>query len=206
MMPQMTTLKHELSPRHRHMLEKESAIAPHVIESRGYWTAETVEELQSDPGIKSNQHFAPALILPVYGVDGEYKYSRVRPDEPPAHLGKYIQPAGTPNVLDVPRAVRNRVLDANYPLAATEGERKADYLASLGYAVICLVGVWNWSDKTYEDTPYESQLLLPDFDLIPLRGRKVSIAFDCDFAINKNVELAAYRLAQKLRERGAELW
>lgn len=54
--------------------------------------------------------------------------------------------------------------------------------------------------------PHETQLLLSDFDHIPLRQRKVSILFDCDNRYNKNIQLAAYRLAHKLRERGAVLW
>ncbi len=202
-----TARKENLSERHRQTLEIESRIGPEVIEARGYWTAETVEELEADPGIKPNQYFAPALVLPIYGVDGEYRYSRVRPDDPPPPpLGKYLQPANTPNVLDVPRTVLKKVLETNQPLAITEGEKKADHLASLGYAVVCLFGVWNWSSKTEEGTPYEMQLLLPDFDDIPLRNRNVSILFDCDLTINTNIQLAAFRLAQKLRERGALLW
>jgi hypothetical protein len=203
-----TTEEKSLSERHRKMLEAESRISPEVIEARGYWTAETIEELAEDPAIKSNQYYAPALVLPIFGVDGKHHYSRVRPDTPPlAPLGKYLQPADTPNVLDIPRTVLGKVLDpAVKVLAVTEGEKKADYLASLGVPVICLFGVWNWSHKTGRDTPYESQLLLPDFDRVPLRDKKVSILFDCDTATNGNIQLAAYRLAQKLRERGAVLW
>jgi len=189
------------------MLEEESRISPEVIEARGYWTAETVEELEADPSLKPNQHHAPALVLPVFGIDGEYRYSRVRPDNPPpSPLGKYLQPASVPNVLDVPKTVLDRVLNVEFALAIGEGEKKTDYLASLGYAVIGLFGVWNWSHKAGKDTPYETQLLLPDFDHIPLRDRLVSILFDCDLVSNPNIQLAAYRLAQKLRERGALLW
>jgi hypothetical protein len=195
-----------LSERHRRMLEVESRIHPDVIADRGYWTAESVEDLEGVPGIKRNQFHAPALVIPVYGVDGEYRYSRVRPDEAPPGTGKYIQPAGTANVLDAPRSVRGKVLDAGEPLAYTEGEKKADYLASRGVAVVGLFGCWNWSNKTNEGTPLEMQILLADFDAIPHRDRPVSILFDCDIRINKNLQLAAYRFAQKLRERGAVLW
>jgi hypothetical protein len=115
------------------MLEVESCIAPEVITDRGYWTAETVADLEGVDSINQNQYYAPALVLPIYGVDGEYRYSRVRPDNPPPNLGKYIQPADTSNVLDIPRTVQGKVLDPNYGLVVMEGERKGDALASLGY-------------------------------------------------------------------------
>src|SRR5215218_6042594 len=134
------TTKKGLSERHRRMLEVESCIAPEVIAARGYWTAETVADLEGVNGISQNQYHAPALVLPIYGVDGEYRYSRVRPDNPPPNHGKYIQPAGTPNVLDIPRAVREKVMDPNYGLVAVEGERKGDALASLGIPAIVVFG------------------------------------------------------------------
>jgi hypothetical protein len=195
-----------LSDRHRQVLEIGSGISPEVIEARGYWTAEGVSELKATSDIAPNQYHAPALVLPVFGVDGEYRYSRVRPDNPPENMGKYIQPAGTPNVLDVPRPVLDKVLDPKFGLVLTEGERKADSLASLGIPVVCLFGVWNWSCKTDKDTPYEMQLLLPDFDHIPLRDRRVGVVFDSDLSSNRSVQLAAKRLVQRLRERGAQVW
>src|SRR5215213_8896498 len=106
-----TTTEKGLSERHRHMLEVESCIAPEVIAARGYWTAERKADLEGVDGISQNQYYAPVLVLPIYGVDGKYRYSRVRPDNPPPNLGKYVQPAATPNVLDIPRSVQSKVLD-----------------------------------------------------------------------------------------------
>ena len=195
-----------LADRHRRILEEESAISPEVIEARGYWTAETVAELKDEPGIASNQYHAPALVLPIYGVDSEYRYSRVRPDNPPPNQGKYIQPADTPNVLDVPRAVQSKVLDSNYGLVVVEGERKGDALASLDIPVVVVFGVWNWSCKAGKDTPYETQLLLPDFESIPMHGRSVAVVFDADIHTNRSIQLAVARFAHRLKERGAQLW
>jgi len=207
MMPGLTTTTEKsLSERHRHMLEVESCIAPEVIEARGYWTAETLADFEGEDGIKPNQHYAPSLVLPIYGVDGEYRYSRVRPDNPPDKLGKYIQPVETPNVLDVPRTVREKVKDPNYGLVAVEGERKGDALASLGIPVIVVFGVWNWSCTEGKDTPYEMQLLIQDFERIPLHGRTVTVAFDADIHNNQSIQLAAYRFAKRLMERGGQLW
>src|SRR5919112_4850753 len=182
-----TTTERGLSERHRHMLEVESCIAPEVIATRGYWTAETVDDLERADDISQNQYYAPALVLPIYGVDGEYRYSRVRPDNPPLNLGKYLQPAGTPNVLDIPRSVHSKVLDPNYGLGVVEGERKGDALASLGIPTVVIFGIWNWSCKEGKDTPYESQLLLPDFESIPLHGRQVAIIFDADLYTNSSI-------------------
>ena len=195
-----------LSDSHRRMLQTESRISPEVIEARGYWTAETVAELKAEPSIAENQYHAPALVLPIYGVDGEYRYSRVRPDNPPSNLGKYIQPADTTNVLDIPRAVQSKVLDSNYGLVVVEGERKGDALASLDIPVIVVFGVWNWSCKAGKDTPYETQLLLPDFESIPLHGRSVAVVFDADIHTNHSIQLAVTRFAHRLKERGAHLW
>jgi len=195
-----------LAERHRRMLEVESAIHPSVIEARGYWTAETEADFDGVPGIKPNQMRAPALVLPVYGVGGEYLFSRVRPDEPLPGQGKYLQPAGTPCVLDVPRPVLEKVTETLDTLAVVEGERKGDYLASLGIPVVVLFGCWNWGQKTNEGAPLETKLLLRDFDAIRLRGRPVSIMFDCDIRTNTDVQRAAYELAMKLKDRGAQLW
>jgi len=195
-----------LADRHRRILEEESVISPEVIEARGYWTAETVAELKDEPGIASNQYHAPALVLPIYGVDSEYRYSRVRPDNPPPNQGKYVQPADTPNVLDVPRAVQSKVLDSNYGLVVVEGERKGDALASLGIPTVVIFGIWTWSCTEGKDTPYESQLLLPDFESIPLHGRQIAIIFDADLYTNSSIQLAVTRFAHRLKERGAQLW
>jgi hypothetical protein len=108
--------------------------------------------------------------------------------------------------LDIPRTVLDKVLDPELGLVITEGEKTADSLASLGIPVVCLFGVWNWSVKTDRNTPYEMQLLLPDFDHIPLRDRRVGVVFDSDLSSNRSVQLAAKRLATRLRERGAQVW
>src|SRR5438270_4850066 len=105
-----------LSEKHRYVLEVESKITPPVIKSRGYWSATTVAELKTEEGIAPNQYHAPALVLPVFGINGKYHYSRIRPDNPPPHTGKYIQPSDTPNVLDVPRIVLDKVLDPDQSL------------------------------------------------------------------------------------------
>jgi len=187
------------------MLEDESAISPEVIEARGYWTAETIADLKSDPDIKANQLFAPALVLPVHDVHGKYRYSRVRPDQPPMGC-KYLQPSETETILDVPPTVRDKVLDANFALIITEGEKTADSIASLGIPVVCVFGVWMGTCKVNEDTPYETHLLLPDFNHIPLHNRRVSVLFDSDIQANENIQHAAARFARCLYERGARLW
>ena len=203
-MPNLTTDK-VLSDRHRYMLEEESRISPEVITSRGYWTAETVNDLKGVSGIAENQLMAPSLVLPIYGVDGRYRYSRIRPDKPPPDM-KYIQPASTTSVLDVPCTVLEKVLDENQSLIIVEGEKKADALASLGLPVVALFGVWNWSYKMDVNTPYEKQLLLKDFESIPLHGRSVSVMFDADIQTKHLVQLATGRLGKKLQDRGAQLW
>jgi hypothetical protein len=76
----------------------------------------------------------------------------------------------------------------------------------LGLPVIVVFGVWNWSCKEGKDTSYEMQLLIQDFERIPLHGRQITVAFDADIHNNQSIQLAAYRFAKRLMERGAQLW
>ena len=58
-----------LTPAHRKELEVDSSITEAAIEERGYFTAETKEELLSI-GFSDAQALAPALVIPLCGVDG----------------------------------------------------------------------------------------------------------------------------------------
>ena len=127
---------HGLASHHRANLEIGSGISPQAITERGYVTAE-------EPDLLRGLGFAefqcrPSLVIPVWGVDGRYRFSRLRPDEPrqdrdnPEKINKYEQPPGTPLALDVPRAAQPDLRDPTKRLWIVEGEKKADALVSRG--------------------------------------------------------------------------
>jgi hypothetical protein len=112
------------------------------------------------------------------------------------HAVKYLQPRGSaPRLYFVARCLR-RVLESNEPLWITEGEKKACAVAQLGFPVIGLTGVQGWRRKGHSD-------LLPDFEAIPLDGRRVELLPDTDYQTNPDVALAINTLGIVLRGRGA---
>ena len=184
---------------HWKSLTEESGISPDVIEERGYYTATDPDELVA-LGFESYQACVPALVIPLWGVDGELRYHRTRPDNPrrskkPDKAVKYEQPAHVPPALDVPRCCQPYLTDTSRRLWVAEGEKKADSLASRGEIVIGLLGVWGWKKDGYP---------LPDWDGVYMIGREVYIAFDSDAAQKTNVRRARTGLAKYLDARGAK--
>lgn len=188
-----------LAPHHREMLGVESGISREVISARGYFTATDAGALR-EMGLAKHQLNAPALVIPVCGVDGKVRFHRIRPDNPrrdpekPGKIVKYEQPLGTGVTLDVPRSAWPWLSDTAKRLWIVEGERKADALASRGECAVALLGVWSWK---------RDGLPLPEWDFIPLVGREVYIAFDSDVVRKIEVQRALYALAEYLEARGA---
>jgi DNA polymerase-1 len=124
----------------------------------------------------------------------------LRPDQlytfKDGHAAKYLAPAGQPNVLDVHPIAREWLMDASVPLVLTEGTIKADAAVSVGLAAIGLGGV---------DGGWRNGAPLPDWELIPLKGRQVLVAFDSDVTIKPSVRSALDRLSGYLRRRGAQV-
>jgi DNA polymerase I len=195
----------QLIPQHQTLL-KVSAIRDEVARARGYWSATKKAEL-AELGFGPSQQRVPALVVPVWGITGEVVTYQARPDHPRVHprtgkLVKYETPAGARMVLDVPPAGREWVLDPTRPLFITEGVRKADSAVSHGLACVALLGVWNWRGSTPDG---KSTAALPDWELVPLKGRQVYIAFDSDAMLKPEVHEALVRLKGFLELRGADV-
>ena len=188
-----------LAAHHRAMLERSSGISPEKINDRGYFTVTNVEYLR-EMGFADYQLRTPALAIPVSGVDGEFRFYRIRPDYPrrdrkkPQKVVKYEQPVGTGVTIDVPHAAQPFLADAGTRLWIVEGEKKADALVSRGECAVALLGVWSWK---------RDSLPLPEWDSIRLVGREVNIAFDSDAAHKVEVQRALSALAEYLQARGA---
>jgi hypothetical protein len=187
----------KLTERHRANLEIESGISPEVIAERGYFTAEEPEPLL-ELGFAEYQIRTPSLIIPIWGVDGQFRFARIRPDDPrqdrdkPGKFNKYEQPENTPLALDVPKAALPHLGDPTKRLWIVEGEKKADALVSRGECAVALLGVWAWKR---DGAP------LPDWDYIRLVGREVRVIFDSDAAHKTEVKRALLALSVYLRGR-----
>lgn len=202
-----------LSGDHREMLRK-SAITEEVIRARGYRTIISAIELQ-DLGFSATQCRAPGLLLPLWTTDGINALSVYRPDNPrcfdnknkkknpdgtwPQRVLKYEYPKGQDMRIDCPPVCRHVLGDPSVPLWITEGQKKADALASAGLCTIALLGVYNWRGKN----ELGGTTVLADWENIALNGREVRIVFDSDISENENVQCAMLRLAAWLGNKKA---
>ena len=111
------------------------AIDPQVAAARGYRTADTKRVLERHHFLRL-QRRVPALLIPVWGVDGNVVLHQARPDEPRMNSKgkpiKYETPGGSRMALDVHPRTRTVLGDPKVPLVITEGVLKADSLLSHG--------------------------------------------------------------------------
>ena len=187
---------------HHAELLRESAISPEVARERGYLSARTGAELEA-LGFAAYQRNAPALLIPIRDVRGELAFYQARPDSPRSKEGKplkYETPAGKSLVLDVPPATRRALADPSLPLWITEGSRKADAAVSIGLHCIGVIGTWAWRHRETKDGP---SVPLPDWQGIPLDGRRVYVVFDSDVMVKASVRKALEALHAFLTGQGA---
>src|SRR3712207_642743 len=188
-------LRKRLDYRWREVTEK-SAIDPAVASERGYYLEKTKSGLER-LGFKRSQQRAPALVIPRFSPCGEPIPPQIKPDNPlveerngKSRTRKYETPAGTRVRLSVPPRAVPMMRDVQQALYVTEGDKKADALASVGECCIALQGVQCWR-------------VLEDWEEVKLYGREAVIAFDADVMVNPNVQKALQGLAAFLGERGA---
>lgn len=141
--------------------------------------------------------------------DGEAFY-QLKPDTPRVVLKngkyrpvKYETPARHDNHVGTLVGMVPYLRQVEEPFWIVEGAKKAASLITQGILALVLTGVWNWGKKRGK---YSRPELLPDWDDIPLEGRKVYICFDADFREKRGVGLAMKGLAERLTERGAHVY
>lgn len=187
-----------LSERHRATLEAESAISPDIIAGRGYGTIRSRAEVPR--AFKKYQRRAPALLVPMYSPDGTSTLYQIRPDNPrrtgKGKHTKYETPAGAKVIADVHPHMMDAVKDASRSLFITEGVKCGDSLNSREEVTVSITGVWMAQRKGK---------LLPCFDHIPLKARRVFIVFDSDVMAKKGVQDALERTVPLLEKRGADV-
>lgn len=196
-----------LTDAHRESLEKGSAISPEVIAARGYESVDADSELLL-PFARAQRR--SGLLVPGWDVFGVRHTGQLRPDSPRTitkrngteHTLKYESAAGSAAYLDVHPMIRDRVANSNEALIVTEGCKKADSAITAGVACVALLGVWGWRGKQESGATAG----LADFDRIPLRDRRVILAFDSDVLEKREVIGALKRLTAYLQRYGAEVF
>lgn len=171
----------------------ERGIPDEVVAERGYFTAESAAAL-GRLGFTMAQRGAPALVLPLHGVDGKVVGYQKRADQPRVNpstgkLAKFESPVNAEVRLDVPPRCRPLLGSTRTPLWVTEGIPKGDALAARGLCAVGLLGV--------------DCFVCDDWDRVALDERNVYVAYDSDVVRKRSVQGALGRLATYLSARGS---
>ena len=173
-------------------------------------------------------NYAGVVIPYVRPGDGAVVHHRLRRDVPDLEIvagnkhkesAKYLGPPERGNRLYFPpNCTPAQLADATLPVVVCEGEfkvlaawRLANHeTASPRFLPVGVGGVYGWKGTTGKLTGPNGERLdekgpIPDLDLIEWKGRRVSIAFDADFATKDQVKAARWQLSRELRSRGAEV-
>jgi len=203
--------KYMLSDEHLKMLREGSGISEDAIASRGYRTVTDARELEHY-GFSRDQRRVPGLLMPVHCTDGTNSLHSYRPDNPREirsgkgkdykhKILKYELPQGQGVRLDCPPACLSQLGNPQIPLWITEGQKKADALASRNQCVIALLDLWNFNGKN----SFGGTTFLADWGYIALKDRDVRIVFDSDVMTKTQVRQALDRLKEHLERKGAHV-
>ena len=209
----MNRAQDTLAAHHQKMLSNGSGISEAVIAARGYRTITDEAELLQ-LGFALRQCRVPGLLLPLHTTDGTPGPAIYRPDNPrvvenrrkkladgthPQRVIKYEQPKGEPVRVDCPPVCQPQLSDPKVALFITEGQKKADALATLGACAIALTGVWNWKQRN----KYGGTVFTNDLDYIAWENRPVYLVFDSDVMTKQGVRQALTRFTDHLKRKGA---
>jgi Domain of unknown function (DUF3854) len=195
-------MSNTLLPQHAALLEA-SAISDEVGSARGYRSVVHKARL-TELGFSSVQARVPALLIPIWNVNGEISLYQTRADEPRIVDGKAVKyeiPAGLRMALDVPPTCWADLGNPSVPLFVTEGIRKDDAAASIGLCCVALLGVWNFRGSNASG----GTTALADWESIALKDRVVYIVFDSDVMTKTSVHQALARLKAFLESRHAHV-
>jgi len=182
-----------------------SGISVKVANERGYQSILGRKRLE-DRGFSKSQRITPGLLLPLWTPDGKNPFCNYRPDRPRVNSKgkevKYEIPKDVGVRIDVPPSCIENLRNPEIRLWITEGQKKADALASHGETVIDFLGVWNFKGKN----EYGGTTLLADLDYIAWENRETYIVFDSDVMIKEQVRQALNRITEHLKRKGAKIF
>ena len=143
----------DLLPHHLEQLTQGSGIAPEVIDERRYRSIvppEGYSQLKPYHFTRAQANL-PGLLLPLWTTDGQNGLMIYRPDTPRKGKDgkpvKYELPRGAGVRVDCPPRCQPKLEDPSVPLWVTEGQKKADALATHELCAIALLGVWNFKGR-----------------------------------------------------------
>ena len=191
----------KLTDADRAVLEKGSAIAPVVIEARGYRTIRRRSEV---PDEFADWQRRLGLLVPTHSPDGVTSGYQLRPDRPivrkDGNAPKYETPHGSRITLDANPLMMEEVRVGEDVLWITEGCKKVDALASRGLPAVGIVGVWNFAVPGTKGVEP-----LPCWRHVRLGGRTATIVYDADARTNPDVQEALRRLVVMLEGLGTSV-
>lgn len=156
-----------------------------------------------------------------YRLRRDHADKEEKPDGSIKEKAKYLSSPGARNMLYFPPAVALAALDdAKLPLVVVEGEKKLLAMHRLAllssdnekqkFLPVGLSGVWNFRGtigKTKnEGVTQPIKGVIPDFQFLNLKNRKVIVLFDANVRTNPDVNAARFQLAKVLKERGAKAY
>jgi hypothetical protein len=190
------------------MLEEASGISPEIIRENGYRSIPVeggYAELQRLGFSKVQAKNTPGLLLPLHTTDGKTPLYVYRPDTPrvdaKGRVLKYEIPKGLGVRLYCPQRCRAMLGDPSVPCFITEGQKKADALASRGLCAVAVLGVYNFKGKNN----FGGITFPNDWDYIALNNRDVRIVFDSDIMTKPAVKAAMVRLTEHLQRKSAHV-
>src|SRR5215207_2798084 len=198
-----------LSEEHRQEIVEGSGVHPSRVEGRYFSVTDEEARALGFSKQQAGAGWVAELISPTGEVFHQLKPNQPRVDKKASQIKpiKYETAAGRSPHIGVHRCDLKSLQDVSVNLWVAEGAKKADCAGSRGRLTITLTGVWNWGKKCKRaGGKYGRPELLPDWDFIPLEGRKVHIVFDADYREKRNVALAMLRLAERFTERGAHVY
>ena len=185
-----------------------SGIALDVAQERMYRSSSGLSELKSCGMTVPRGADVHGLLLPLHTVEGTpgtayllkedrsvplvvYRFDTAPIGADGSEL-RYLYPANQRQRLDCPPRCQPLLNNPAVTLWVTEGQRKADALASHGLCALDVLGVENWR-------------ILGDWQHVALAGRDVRIVHDSDWLTKKEVKRALYALRDFLRSQGARV-
>lgn len=213
-MTHQLTSSNRLSEKHYAMLHEGSGIKDEIIDARGYRTSTDAKELIDLDFSTPQSKNVPGLLLPVCTPDSGNTLCTYRPDLPRVlqdrrkrnsdgtykqRVIKYEVHKGAGRRLDCSPLCLLKLADPSIPLWLTEGQKKADALATHGLCAVAILGVWNIKSKN----AFGGVAFLADFDYIAFNGREVRIVFDSDVMSKREVQQALARITEHLQRKGA---